>query len=1816
MNLFVSSLDDYLKHACNEMLQSDFETREARFIVQSMGSDDVFSLFSSLENYKLEQQKHHSIKCYFRVAAGLWQEWCQKPNAESVLKNKMAQLGAIGDNGECVWIDEDDKLTWYRNRTVSDEQVDNLIIVLVGLNHATDQGGLSDFHRLDEARVWSRMGRTFMPWLTQLCTHLDIDASEAALEPFDEVLRELFSLRPLQLSKFSRFIQNELVRGENLYSLGELVERFYAELPSWGIPPIIVEGYLGKKGLSYLRLANNFISHQSYKSRQGQSKDWKKIEGWLISDDFELPLNTKGKIIYSDIFEYREVLESFIFNADISARDKLLKTDILPLIKILSVPDRKKTISKKTIKSFKTTALEAILSGMKDILETYQTTTSTSSTSSMMEDLNKLTIEVVHFSHDMVADEEDNLGKEELAENLLNSCLGGLKDILAGLDCRLPLDEQEAELTRNHWSRNLPIEFDFDTQKMAFGTSRSYPKVLFRVTAETIDEDDTIVQEFYWQLPATQPERVMAEGIRLVHQQWKCIGNSPQVLPAFRVRPENMSALYYAADEDEANRLLSQALTDMKIFNLVEDLPLHTLDQELSSKAFSFIDEYKLWLDISLTHGFHATVNAELTRLLQKYVQLIEATLNKEYKGSVELLRRLYKAFFIVDERCKSNDAYLSEAIAWGLSPAVLEQMNAKVRFLTDGFPEVVAEIAINGKGRRTFERLLDLSQIKRPVSALVNDENTLSADIKSYGLLHYLGTEPKTEMSLAVQTLLRENDLDDEDGVKESTRSCQETRVVSQVIEDYMKLHPYSEDGLRILAVNVKDLQIILSGLELFLTNYLKVSEIRLYFNFSVMLYTSAASPMVMENRLKLWSEQLQEKFGEKVRGLTLNIAHQFAPHSRMPLLLKNEAYSYDIAFLFHFLEDGLQGRIEPAKPFNFNFDDCAFFPVAEYPRPINLGEKTIRQNLISNRRLSVQTRHTDMSARLCYNGHDNSDHIVYGRVDFQPWQSTLDALHKKAYWVACIDPFVDKKLMLTKQESTRKIVGFASGLGSYGELNLTISTQHDTLKQLTDIVKGRLKGLFSSETGDKLDMMASSVVNELEKIVGLSSLRAVVGDDERIREVIGFAAIYRTLKAPNGEMSQLLPLDDFRHWFVDNDSNMRPDLLQLTLEVRQGDIPLIHANIVECKLALTNRKHLEKAIEQVEVGLSYLPTLLAPKTNKLNANEFDRRYWWAQLHRALSSRSDVQLSEHDWQELTYALELVADGDFEIHWRASIFTFWTDSDEQEVRVDEILPSPGVVKRPFQADENFSIQHVIVGYKALSQLFSTQPGPTFLDNTGGRMFLRASKSKQFSQWGDVNIHTQSVSVTPETDSSVVSPTIAPVDLNEVELKPHLVNKVSYPLITPKLTSSLPKNDQSKAVIPATLGRVAEPLVDIDEINMLELEKISSEESNNDENLVGTIKFNVPQKILIGKRKNDEPVYWHFGHPELANRHLLIFGSSGSGKTYGIQCLLSELAQQYVHSFIIDYTDGFLPSQVEMKFKKYGSLKNYFVRNDKLPLSPFRRQQQVMDPSLPVIEESAFDVALRITSIFTSVFPNIGDQQSASLIRILKECLETDDNFTFSKLLEPLRTDSTQGESLANRLQPFIESQLFSNSPSQAWEQMLRTPEYGVHILQLATLSKDVQRIVTEFCLWDLWDYVQNAGFKNNPIPVVLDEIQNLNHGNDSPLEKMLREGRKFGLSMILATQTISQFNKEQRSRLFQAEHKLFFKPASTEVDQFAQILFQSSPTISKDEWIVRLNKLEKGQCWSLGKVEKSNGVMVEEAVLVSVTSFEDRNFGA
>jgi len=216
------------------------------------------------------------------------------------------------------------------------------------------------------------------------------------------------------------------------------------------------------------------------------------------------------------------------------------------------------------------------------------------------------------------------------------------------------------------------------------------------------------------------------------------------------------------------------------------------------------------------------------------------------------------------------------------------------------------------------------------------------------------------------------------------------------------------------------------------------------------------------------------------------------------------------------------------------------------------------------------------------------------------------------------------------------------------------------------------------------------------------------------------------------------------------------------------------------------------------------------------------------------------------------------------------------------------------------------------------------------------------------------------------------------------------------------------------------------------------------------------------------------------------------------------------------------------------------------------------------------------------------------------------------------LIESMAEDKrykTYAQSLYNKLRPFILDQPFSSdNEGFDWDHLFLKQDPLCNIFQLAGMDMYSGRLITEFILWDLYGYLQSKGKKTDPKVIVLDEVQNLDHKEGSPLSKYLREGRKFGLSLILATQTMSNMKRDERDRMFQAEHKLFFKPADTELKAFADIAALATRQ-KVDDWIRKLSSLSKGECYSIGKTLSPDGErLVSRALKIHITALEERSF--
>jgi len=196
--------------------------------------------------------------------------------------------------------------------------------------------------------------------------------------------------------------------------------------------------------------------------------------------------------------------------------------------------------------------------------------------------------------------------------------------------------------------------------------------------------------------------------------------------------------------------------------------------------------------------------------------------------------------------------------------------------------------------------------------------------------------------------------------------------------------------------------------------------------------------------------------------------------------------------------------------------------------------------------------------------------------------------------------------------------------------------------------------------------------------------------------------------------------------------------------------------------------------------------------------------------------------------------------------------------------------------------------------------------------------------------------------------------------------------------------------------------------------------------------------------------------------------------------------------------------------------------------------------------------------------------------------------------------------------LLNKIIPFIDGVPFGDEHPDSWQNFYTDIESRAHIIQLVGCPTDFSHLVTEFALIDLYWFARAQGDQSSPKVVVLDEIQNLDHSEGAPLAQYLREGRKFGLSTILATQTLRNLKDDAKDRLFQAAHKLFFKPADTELQEYAKILERTTGERT-EIWIRRLSGLSKGECYSLGpSLNNGTGDVEDKAFKIRITELSKR----
>ncbi|NPU90388.1 MAG: DNA phosphorothioation-dependent restriction protein DptH [Gammaproteobacteria bacterium] len=300
------------------------------------------------------------------------------------------------------------------------------------------------------------------------------------------------------------------------------------------------------------------------------------------------------------------------------------------------------------------------------------------------------------------------------------------------------------------------------------------------------------------------------------------------------------------------------------------------------------------------------------------------------------------------------------------------------------------------------------------------------------------------------------------------------------------------------------------------------------------------------------------------------------------------------------------------------------------------------------------------------------------------------------------------------------------------------------------------------------------------------------------------------------------------------------------------------------------------------------------------------------------------------------------------------------------------------------------------------------------------------------------------------------------------------------------------------------------------------------------------------KILIGHDVNHKsPVYWEpTNTAKFMNTNSGIIGTMGTGKT---QCTKSVVTQLYrsqhlnvdgkpIGMLIFDYKSDY----VDDKFQSATNAKKYNLY--KLPYNPLSLFGDT--PMLPVHTARGFSETMG------KAF-GLGQKQQLRLRKLIGEAYElagidkSDKNTWFkpAPTISDVWTlfihqEKVEEDSLYAALESLNELKIFEDDVGKCTS--LYELIDGIRVIELAGYPPEIQNLVVALTLDLFYSQMQKQGkpeirgdYRQITKLILVDEADNFMSQDFPSLRRILKEGREYGVGVILSTQDITHFKTKE-----------------------------------------------------------------------------------
>ncbi|AWH88211.1 DNA phosphorothioation-dependent restriction protein DptH [Limnobaculum parvum] len=304
----------------------------------------------------------------------------------------------------------------------------------------------------------------------------------------------------------------------------------------------------------------------------------------------------------------------------------------------------------------------------------------------------------------------------------------------------------------------------------------------------------------------------------------------------------------------------------------------------------------------------------------------------------------------------------------------------------------------------------------------------------------------------------------------------------------------------------------------------------------------------------------------------------------------------------------------------------------------------------------------------------------------------------------------------------------------------------------------------------------------------------------------------------------------------------------------------------------------------------------------------------------------------------------------------------------------------------------------------------------------------------------------------------------------------------------------------------------------------------------------TVISDEPLQVLFGHESlHQTPLYWEpTNTAKFMNTNTGIIGTMGTGKTQFTKSVVTQLIRSQPNNvagapiglLIFDYKSDY----IDEAFIAATGAKKY--RLSLLPYNPLSLFGDM--PMLP--RHTAMGFAETMGRAY-----NLGVKQRMKLITLVMECYEAagisaKDSSTWG-LTAPtiediwqryITQDKVEEDSLYAALYNLADFQIFETNP----ENMVSLYDLltGVTVIELSGYSEEIQNLVVALTLDLFYAQMQKRGkpiiqgdYRQMTKMILVDEADNFMRQDFPSLRKILKEGREYGVGVILSTQEITHF---------------------------------------------------------------------------------------